>query len=323
MIIIKFPWKKNFLKTPDSILVKSKELQSDTQLVSSVKKVAIADIQNNLYQHVGITVSNDEINIASPILPRQSVGRYSNYNINGRTIIRRDLPKVDKSYSVEVPNFGDWSKGSHDMSWTRPVFQRTHWLPREIHLLVEILESDESSATVKFSLDQYIDRQSSTYEEDLLFHCNLLQENTGVCNIFEADATNEDYINTLHVNWEIFPPGEQNIERNIAYLISKFRTPTKELQDIIADRVNFFESLNPIQYIVGESKFSQYIGAMLKEDLVLLENVRYGNAIYILFENWKKLSKLSRTELLNSAHRNFVRITHRGNWKNRVINTLR
>ncbi|MFF2015726.1 hypothetical protein [Paenibacillus sp. NPDC058177] len=209
------------------------------------------------------------------------------------------------------------------MSWTRPVFQKNHWLPREIHVLVEIIESDELTVTIKFSLDQYIDRQSSTYEEDLLFHCNLLQENTGVCNILEADATNDDYLNTLYVNWEILPPGELNIERNINFLISKFRNPTKEIQEIIADRINFFESLNPIQYIVGESKFSQYIGAMIKEDLVLLENVRYGNAIYILFENWKELSKLSKTELLNSNHRNFVRITHRGNWKNKVVNELR
>ncbi|RKP47850.1 hypothetical protein D7Z26_21785 [Cohnella endophytica] len=323
MVIIKLPWKKNFLKIPDSILVKSKELKSDLQIVGSVKKILLTDIKDNVYSHIGISISNSEIDILSPILPRQSTGRYSNYNVNGRTIIRRDLPKVDKSYSVEAPNFGDWSKGSHDMSWTRPVFQRTHWLPREIHILVEVLENDESSVTIKFSLDHYIDKQSSTYEEDLLFHCNLLQENTGVCNIFEADATNDDYINTLYVNWEIFPPGEKNIEHNVAYLISKFRNPTKEIQEIIADRVNFFEALNPIQYIVGESKFSQYIGAMLKENLVLLENVRYGNAIYILFENWKQLSKLSRTELLNSNNRNFVRITHRGNWKNKVVNAIR
>lgn len=197
------------MKVPDSILTTSKELESDLQLVSSVKKISINEIQSNLYNHVGISISNDEIEIESSILPSQSVGRYSNYNINGRTIIRRDLPKVDKSFSVEMPNFGDWGKGSHDMSWTRPVFQKTHWLPREIEIIVEMLEKDDSSITIKFSLDHYIDRLNPSYEEDLLFHCNLLQENTGVCNIFEADATKDDYIRTLQVNWELFPPGSR------------------------------------------------------------------------------------------------------------------
>lgn len=323
MIIIKLPWKKNFLKTPENIQVKSRELQSDIQIVSGVKKIPVSDVQSNIYQHLGITVVDNEIKVVSPILPLQSVGRYSSYNINGRTIIRRDLPKVGKSYSFEMPNFGDWSKGSHDMSWTRQVFQRTHWLPKEIHIVSEILEEDDTCITFKFSLDCYINRQQLSYEEDLLYHCNLLQENTGICNIFEATATDSDYIENLYVNWELLPPGEQNIDKNIEYFISKLKNPSTQIKNTITDRVNFFESLQPIQYIVGESKFSRYIGAMLREDLVLLENVHYGNAIYILLENWKELSQLSRIELLNSSNKNFIRITHRGNWKNRVFNSIR
>ncbi|MBB6020360.1 hypothetical protein HNR77_001421 [Paenibacillus sp. JGP012] len=323
MINIKRPWKKNFFKTPEDVQIKSKEMQSDIQTVSGVKKVLFSDVQSNLYQHLGITMVDDEIRVVSPILPLQSAGRYSGYNVNGRTIIRRDLPKVNKSYSVEVPNFGDWSKGSHDMSWTRQVFKRTHWLPTEIRIVVDILEKDDKFITFKFSLDRHIDRKHQSYEDDLLFHCNLLQENTGICDIFESNANDSDYTKTLYVNWELLPPGDQNIARNVEYFISKFKDPSTQIIDTVTDRIRFFESLQPLQYIVGESKFSRYIGAMLKDDLVLLENVRYGNAVYIFQENWKDLSQLSRIELLHSQNKNFIRIVHRGNWKNRIFNTIR
>ncbi len=323
VINIKHPWKKNFLKIPEHILIKSKEMQSNLQTVSGIKKVSLADIQSNVYQHLGVTVVEDKIKVVSPIIPVQSSGRYSNYNVNGRTIIRRDLPKIYKSYSVEVPNFGDWSKGSHDMSWARKVFKRIHWLPTEISIVVNILEKDDEFITVKFSLDCYVDRTQQSYRDDLLFHCNLLQENTGICDIFESDANDSDYIKTLYVNWELLPPGKENIDQNIKYFISKFKHPSTQIINTVTDRIMFFESLQPVQYIVGESKFSRYIGAMLREDLVLLENLRYGNAVYIFQENWKDLSQLSRTELLRSQNKNFIRIVHRGKWKNRIFDTIR
>ena len=54
----------------------------------------------------------------------------------------------------------------------------------------------------------------------LLFHCNLLQENCGDCNLFPADSSNADYIATLHVNWELLPPG--NLENNINFLLAHY-----------------------------------------------------------------------------------------------------
>lgn len=55
---------------------------------------------------------------------------------------------------------------------------------------------------------------------------------------------------------------------------------------------------------------------MLEDDLVVFENIEYGNAIYILYDDWDEISKLSRIDLLSGrAGSNFDRIIHSGNWK--------
>ncbi|WP_159562624.1 MULTISPECIES: hypothetical protein [unclassified Exiguobacterium] len=158
--------------------------------------------------------------------------------------------------------------------------------------------------------------------DKLLYQCNLLMENTGHCDVFTKEATDKDYIETLQVEWEIFPPGQKNFEKNIQRLISKHRNPLKRFIDIYSDRMEFFEELKPIRYISGTNSFSSYFGAQITENLVVLESASYGNAIYILFEEWEELSKMSRTELLNSENRNFERVTHTGNWKNKVRNAM-
>lgn len=185
---MKFPWKKNFLKLPDTITSRLKMLGSELLVVGVVKK---EDIKSGVYRHLQITSDKDNISYVETLLPNFNAGRYSNYNVNGRTIIRRDLPKINKTYSADVPNFGDWSKGSHEISWNRLVFQKEHWLPMDINILVEKLEEDEDSIVFKFELDTFISKRDDDIETNLLFHCNLLQENCGECYLFPANSTND------------------------------------------------------------------------------------------------------------------------------------
>lgn len=320
---MKKPWKKNFYKIPESIVDRINQLKSDSIVVGLVKKIPKSDITSDVYKHIGIIHAAETITYPEIVQPDSRVGRYSNYNINGRTITRRDLPKVNKTYSADVPNFGDWTKGSHEMSWDRLVFQKEHWLPRNINIIIEKIEEDEKNVVFKFVLDTYITINHPSYEDQLLFHCNLLQENCGDCFVFDANASDSDYIKTLQLDWELLPPGEKNTENNINYVLGRIKSPSPQLEVRVRERIEFFESLNPKNYITGTNRFSQYFGALFESNLVLLENVRYGNAIYIFFEDWKELSKLSRTELLSGKNFNFVRVIHSGNWERRVLNNLK
>lgn len=75
--------------------------------------------------------------------------------------------------------------------------------------------------------------------------------------------------------------------------------------------------LRPQALVTGTSHFARYVGAKFRDDLVVFENIRWGNAIYVMFEDWEDLSKLSRTELIASDH-SFERVVHRDGWERRL-----
>jgi len=122
---------------------------------------------------------------------------------------------VKESYSAEVPNYGDWSKGSHEINWSRLVYQRKYWLPKLLCIKINLLNQEDNIYTFKFSLDTVLSTDEPNFNEDLLFHCNLLQENIGACDVFAADSADEEYIQTLYVEWELLPPGKRD-----AYIVS-------------------------------------------------------------------------------------------------------
>lgn len=62
---------------------------------------------------------------------------------------------------------------------------------------------------------------------------------------------------------------------------------------------------------------SAYFGAQFADDVVVFENINFGNAAYVLYEGWKEMSKLSRTELLRDEN-SFDRIVHSKGWEKRL-----
>ena len=65
---------------------------------------------------------------------------------------------------------------------------------------------------------------------------------------------------------------------------------------------------------MGSGGFEGYIAFTFADtDNVLLECPMVGNAIYVLGADWKRLSRMSKGELLNGSHV-VARIEHRGDW---------
>jgi hypothetical protein len=59
-------------------------------------------------------------------------------------------------------------------------------------------------------------------------------------------------------------------------------------------------------------------GFKFRDDLVALENLGHGNAVYIMYEDWTVLSRRTRVELLGDANANYDRIIHRPGWQDRL-----
>ena len=47
----------------------------------------------------------------------------------------------------------------------------------------------------------------------------------------------------------------------------------------------------------------------------MFENVRYGNALYVLYENWEDVSQRSRIDLLKGTSADYERIPHMDGWE--------
>lgn len=311
-------WKKNLRSIPESILVRINSFTKNDCVVSCPIKISADDISSGKFKHLGINLLDGRLEFPDKILPPAHIGKYSSRNLYGYDIVYRNDPKITKTWSIESPNYGDWSKGSHDTDFSREVFRREYRAPKFLPIVIEQVGEDikDHSYVFKFTVDEVLDKSSKDFSDNLFFDLNLLQENTGNHGVYESGTPYSEYLQTLYVNWEILPPGED--EDNIRKILVGVNPQNRRLRDKIVERYNFLKDLKPLNYIKGQNGFQRYFGAKFSDDLVVFENLEYGNAIYIMFENWEELSRKTRIELLNSKDRNFERIRHTKTWEDRL-----
>jgi hypothetical protein len=298
---MKVPWKQHYRRIPERITKKLDSFSGRDVVVGCIAKVSSRAIKTGTYNHLGIEIGPNGLQFKELVIPRRDTGKYSLINLDGRTIVRKDLPMVTKSYSWDTPNWGDSWYGTHEVTIDRDVYQRDFVPPLELAIRIELIgeesgEDEESRFVMKCVVDEVLNRDADDFDGALLFAVNLLQENIGLADVFTAGASIDDYLRTVYVDWEILPPGER--EGNIARILSGFRAPTEEDRAKVVDRYDTLAKLKPITFISGRSGFRRYFGAQFGEDLVAFENLEYGNALYVMFDKWQSLSQRSRLDLL-------------------------
>jgi hypothetical protein len=245
----------------------------------------------------------------SAVLPDPSLGRVSTWNVEGRVIVRRDLPMVDREIWHDIK---DWHGNWHYVSNPRRVYQRDFRPPRNLSLIIERLTEDRLLVRV----DEVLDPRSTDFRERVELDLNLLQENVGCAGLAASGRTRDQYLAEVAIPWELLPVGTraEELVRRIREQVADL--PPDRARDL-EQRVEAFTGLGG-QLIVGLGRFARYFGAKLQDDLVVFENYSYGNAIYLMFEDWGALSQLTRLELLTLQEGQFVRITHSGRWIERL-----
>ena len=305
--------KKNLLKIPPRIIERIRSFDQDDIVVACVKR--INDDNVSAYSQLGLAIKNSEIILPSPQIPSPKYGRYSKANVEGYEKVRRDLPKEPKEFSVDAPNWR--GNGTHTVSRTRLVYPREFFPPKEVELSATLVQKNsDGSYSVKFSVEQVINRRTNDFEKELLYNLNILQENIGAIDVFMSATTLEEYAKTVRVDWIILPPGQ--VEDIVRQMLRNRGNISAEREQEIKDRVAVMADLEPTAYIAGTDGFVRYFGAQFGEDFVAFENANYGNAIYVLHDSWKELSKKSRIELLNRHRDSFERILHTQGWEDRL-----
>jgi hypothetical protein len=307
--------KKNLRKIPNDINEKIKSIKGDEIVVGCAVKFKIDTIASGKLKHLGIEITPEGLRIPKSLIPSEDQGKFSSYNINGIEIVRKDLPKETHYNSIESPNWGDSYNGTHTVNLPYKKYPREFHSPRELEIIMDCkdIRPNLPNYVIAFRINEVISKKSSEFQDILFEDLNLLQENIGSCGIEPADVPLAEYVKSLQVSWEILPPG--TIEETVARIFHG-RISTTQEKNIAAERYEFFKSFNPKSLIFGNSGFRRYFGALLEENLVLFENIQYGNAIYILFNDWEDLSKRSRIDLIAGKFGdNFERIVHNSGWK--------
>jgi len=318
--------KKNIRKVPTTIQARLKSLRGQ-DIVAGCSRTYTAEVLHaGILKHLDVALTETGLELPAPKVPPAGSGKFSYRNVFGYEVVRKDLPKETHYNTVETPNYGDSYYGTHTVDLPYEKYPRDFYGPQMSTIKISSPETGpgKDRYTLVFEVERVLNSQRKGFEADLLEALNLLQENVGHCGVQKSGATFGDYVSTMSVSWEVLPPGTR--EEAVARIFRN-RQPTSEEKGRVEERYDFLMSLTPQKLVYGMSGIQRYFGALLDENLVVFENIEYGNAIYIMFDDWKDLSKRTRTELLSGRFgKNFERIPHASGWKGKtkaVIATAR
>ncbi len=123
--------------------------------------------------------------------------------------------------------------------------------------------------------------------------------------------------------WMLLPPSDNAT----GILVAHFRKLEKKIRwtgkifDV--SRLKRIEQLRPSRRYVGEDGFEGYIAyCFYRTKRVVLECPIYGNATYVLTDDWQTISKLSKWEARHEHSNQVIVIRHNETWFDRLRSNL-
>lgn len=287
------------------------------QRVVAAEVLTITRENASRYSHLGIGCEAGTITVAEPAPPPRVSGIWSRRNLDGWEEKRKDLPKETRDISHFAPSWQ--GSGTHLVSRTIDAYPVEYHPARMLSVSATILEPLRDAALVRIRIDQPLDRNEANFNLDLQFNLRLLKELIGSASIFDADLSVEEYARIQQVEWELLPAG--NRDRLLAELAARKGADPERVR-VASERLLVLTKLGHSELIVGTGRFSSYFGARFGEKLVALENLEYGNALYVFEEDWQKMSQLSRTELIKRRDPSVHRVPHTKGWQSIIRRLL-
>lgn len=315
----KFAWKAGFRKLPTSIQSALNEIEGDLIRVAATKTIKKSEIAEGIYEHLGLRQQHQNVVSGQPLIPPTGIGKWSDRNVLGWDRKREDWPKVYKSWTFESPNFGDGARNGWSMQTrTKEVYQHQIFEPQGMMIESSVLEDrGGDKVVVKFELSPILSRTMPEFDLMLLWSINVLQENTGVASVFPSNVTHADFLKTISLDWQIFPSG--TVDEVMARLQGNNGSQNAvDFDQHIRERIELFEEFEPVAYVRGQGGFGSYFGAQFSDNFVVFENLKYGNAIYLLYDDWLEASRRSRLDLLRDSDAKFDRVPHSDGWQLRL-----
>lgn len=263
----------------------------------------------------------EKIGFDSPLKSGDSIIPKYNYNVktienvDGKLIIRRDLPKEEYVRTIHW-KCTDWGGTEHE-GYTDIIALR---YPREYGIayneeitFIKNNDGDKLVISKKF-------RKEKNNEQEIKFTMNLF---LSLFKDFEVlDSGYNRVVKIKKVNFHILRPGTFTNERFKEVLKQISNNKSEIYNDIVFERFNFLNKYNVNDYIaVGSQGFYGYYAIQTKSCWIVECNLT-NNATYIFGNNWEKLTQQTKQEVINDKLY-LHRIYHNENWTSNIEKILK
>lgn len=251
------------------------------------------------------------------------IGKTSNINADGRVIKRKDLPKVTDSQELKYKRS---EFNGHD---SRIEVDGLTWRYYQRYVREEISAPNVNIKCIVSNDEKFLVIEcDSADDDDLLLHkLNLALE------LFESEfelhiPAKDGFVKIpskfKFVYWEILPSGEKTQEEVIAIIKSTISPDLKKtIKPVVEKRLSTIANYEPDNIAIGVGGYKGYIVYNFPaKGISVLECDNVNNATYVFdIDNWEELSKLSKTEIIESnlAKR---RIIHDPSWASAISDLL-
>lgn len=252
------------------------------------------------------------------MLPEKINGRFSKFNIHGSHKLRRDLPKEPHSYSI-MTEITDWHGNRHHVMQTRTIQRIAREKIPAPEVELQIVSNDKKE---HFVISSYSVEIGKTDNEKIKHILNLFLEIFRQVEFFELDMNSINKPTIERLNWEILPQGELPWEDKEKYIEKVAQNAKKSQKVFLDERLKTIESENPDLRAIGINGYKGYIVYGFSEkNLYIFESAFYGNATYIFKYEWKSISQLTKSEIINN---NLVekRLIHTSEWKEQLLSAI-
>lgn len=254
---------------------------------------------------------SDEPKEGDSVVPTP-VGKYSEFNANGKQIVRKDLPKVRKTFMV-WRTWNDWHGNPHSGTQypTRDVYQKALIPPPSEYLTLYTGESGAVLSSRPLSI-------TTDSEEAIVHVLNLYLELFGCLELVKPDFESGTALSIRRLHWKVLPPGPYPFARAQSELSEFIGKLPDEHRQVVRERIKGITQHTPDFIALGVGGFCDYmVFGFPSKDIYILESPALGNATYVFKGNWEGLSMRSKKEILDgSLHE--ARVIHNSRWKSGI-----
>lgn len=258
--------------------------------------------------------------IGEKTLPSGSFGRISNFNANGKYLVKRNKPKETVYYQREWTR-EEWAGYRQTRTVTDTVdipyerYPREFVLPPSVELIVQAKEG--KTFIIAETLTKGV-----TEESQIKHIANLFLEIFGEFAILDENFIPTKLPEIKRLNWEVLPKGEMPWEKAKQFTDKILNQTKSTKRPVVEKRLEYVNSFGAEFMALGRAGFRGYIiYGFPRINKFILESAYHGNATYIFNKSWEALSQMTKAEILNNDLQE-DRVIHSKGWEEKIKKVL-